>query len=78
LPGPEGIPPAPAEPLVLDAVDYPGLSFDRDAGAAESARSAFDERAIDGRVRARVAGHVRDGVRAADGETPDAGQSTTE
>ena len=78
LPGPEGIPPAPATPLVLDGVDYPGLSFVRDEEAAGSARAVFDERAVDGLVRARVAGHVRDGVRADDGGATDAGPSTTE
>jgi tRNA pseudouridine38-40 synthase len=72
LSGPDGIPPAPAAPLVLDGVDYPGVSFARDAEAARSARVAFEERAVDGLVRARVAGHVRDGFGADDGETTDA------
>jgi tRNA pseudouridine38-40 synthase len=62
LPGPQGIPPAPAEPLVLTGVDYPGLSFAVDEAAASRARALFGERAVDGRVRARVAGHIRDGV----------------
>lgn len=62
LPGHEGVPPAPAEPLVLSHVAYPGLEFVGDESAAASARTLFDERAVDGLVRARVAGHIRDGV----------------
>ncbi|WP_380681769.1 tRNA pseudouridine(38-40) synthase TruA [Salinigranum sp. GCM10025319] len=69
LPGPEGVPPAPAEPLVLTGVDYPGLSFKADNEAADRARALFDERAIDGLVRARVAGHVRDGIGEPNGGT---------
>ena len=68
IPGPEGIPPAPAEPLVLTGVDYPGLSFEVDDEAADRARALFDERAVDGLVRARVAGHVRDGIGECDGD----------
>ena len=70
LPGHEGVPPAPAEPLVLTAVDYPGLSFTVDADAAVTARELFAERAVDGLVRARVADRVRDGV-GADGTSGD-------
>ncbi|WP_121820551.1 tRNA pseudouridine(38-40) synthase TruA [Halostella salina] len=60
LPGHEGIPPAPAYPLVLTAVDYPALDFAVDADAAASARSVFRERRAEWRTRARVAGEVAD------------------
>ncbi|ELY80000.1 tRNA pseudouridine(38-40) synthase TruA [Natrinema gari] len=63
LPGHEGIAPAPPEPLVLTAVDYPNLAFEIDADAAESARAVFDRRRIDRRTGARVAGQVADGMR---------------
>jgi len=63
LPGPEGIAPAPPEPLVLTNVVYPDLAFEIDADAAESARAVFDRRRIDRRTGARVAGQVADGMR---------------
>ena len=63
LPGPEGVAPAPAEPLVLTDVDYPALSFETDDDAAASARAVFDRRRIDQRTGARVAGQVADGIR---------------
>ncbi|RZH68437.1 tRNA pseudouridine(38-40) synthase TruA [Natrinema altunense] len=63
LPGHEGIAPAPPEPLVLTAVDYPALAFEIDADAAESARAVFDRRRVDRRTGARVAGQVADGMR---------------
>ncbi|MFC4989534.1 tRNA pseudouridine(38-40) synthase TruA [Saliphagus infecundisoli] len=62
LPGHEGIPPAPAEPLVLAAVDYPDLGFVTDAEAAESARRVFERRRVERRTGARVAGQLRDGI----------------
>jgi len=62
LPGPEGIAPAPPEPLVLTEVDYPALSFELDDDAAESARAVFDRRCIERRTGARVAGQVADGM----------------
>jgi tRNA pseudouridine38-40 synthase len=62
LAGPDGIPPAPAEPLVLTAVDYPELSFSVDDEAAARSKALFDDRVVDGLVRARVAGHIRDGL----------------
>ena len=40
--GPEGVGPAPPEPLVLTAVSYPGAKFAVDDGAATSARTLFD------------------------------------
>jgi tRNA pseudouridine38-40 synthase len=60
LEGPEGVPAAPASPLVLTGVDYPDLSFVVDADAAESARAVFEERRVDGLTRARVAEAVLD------------------
>lgn len=49
--GPEGIPPAPAYPLVLTAVEY-DVSFAVDAAAA---RTAFRDRRVEDATRARVA-----------------------
>ncbi|WP_121741694.1 tRNA pseudouridine(38-40) synthase TruA [Natronorubrum halophilum] len=63
LPGHEGVAPAPPEPLVLTAVDYPGLEFDTDEEAAASARELFEARRIERRTGARVAGRLADGVR---------------
>ncbi|WP_435067558.1 tRNA pseudouridine(38-40) synthase TruA [Haloplanus sp. C73] len=62
LDGPEGVGTAPATPLVLADVTYPGVEFETDPDAAASARGAFEERRIDGLVTARVAGDVVDGV----------------
>jgi tRNA pseudouridine38-40 synthase len=62
LDGPEGIAPAPADPLVLTDVVYPGLTFEVDEVAAESARDVFDERRIEHAVSARVAAHLVDGL----------------
>ncbi|WP_076607713.1 tRNA pseudouridine(38-40) synthase TruA [Natronorubrum thiooxidans] len=62
LPGHEGIAPAPPEPLVLTAVDYPGLEFTVDEDAASSARAVFETRRIDRQTGARVAGQVADGI----------------
>lgn len=58
LSGPEGIPPAPAEPLVLADVVYPELSFEVDAEAADRARAVFERRRIDRLTGARVAGSI--------------------
>jgi tRNA pseudouridine38-40 synthase len=58
LTGPEGIPPAPAYPLVLTDVAYPDLAFSIDAEAAESAREVFDQRAVERRTGARVADSI--------------------
>jgi len=67
--GPEGVAPAAAEPLMLAAVAYPGVTFDRDADAAASAREVFRAKRIERAAGARVAGRVAEGV-GADG--PDA------
>jgi len=60
--GPEGVAPAPAEPLVLADVAYPDVTFDRDADAAASAREVFREKRIDRAAGARVAGRIAQGV----------------
>jgi len=61
LDGPEGVAPAPAEPLVLWDVAY-GLDFAVDTDAAESARVVFDRRGIERATGARVAGAIGDGL----------------
>ncbi len=60
--GPEGVAPAPAEPLVLADVAYPGVTFDRDADAAASAREVFRQKRIERAAGARVAGRIAEGV----------------
>ncbi|MFB6170782.1 MAG: tRNA pseudouridine(38-40) synthase TruA [Haloarculaceae archaeon] len=62
LTGPAGIAPAPAEPLVLADVDYPGVAFERDDAAAAGAREIFEEKRTRRRTGARVAGHVASGL----------------
>lgn len=53
--GPDGIGPAPAEPLVLADVTYAGLTFETDAAAVESTRDLFRNLAIERHAAARVA-----------------------
>jgi tRNA pseudouridine38-40 synthase len=62
LNGPEGIPPAPAHPLVLTDVVYSDLAFRIDEDAAASARAVFGKRHTEWAARARVAGSIRDGI----------------
>lgn len=62
LDGSEGVPPAPPEPLVLDAVEYPGLDFDGDAAAASDARRAFRRERVTARTRSRVTGWIEGGI----------------
>jgi tRNA pseudouridine38-40 synthase len=57
LSGPDGIGPAPPEPLLLCDVRY-DVSFERDEAAAESARSVFERRRRTRLTGARVAGRV--------------------
>ena len=52
--GPDGVGPAPAEPLVLTAVDYPGVQFQVAESAAASARAVFAERRAIFAARASV------------------------
>ncbi|GGI96759.1 tRNA pseudouridine(38-40) synthase TruA [Halobellus salinus] len=56
--GPDGVPKAPPEPLVLTDVSYPDLSFERDPEAAASAAEVFGDRGRAARVRARVAARL--------------------
>ncbi len=60
LPGPEGIAPAPAHPLVLADVTYPDLEFTVDSGGAASAREVFGARRVEHATLARVAGALAD------------------
>ncbi|WP_129112781.1 tRNA pseudouridine(38-40) synthase TruA [Halegenticoccus tardaugens] len=70
LDGPAGVAPAPPTPLVLTGVEYPGVEFVADRDAAESAREAFGERYVAGRVAARVADAVRGGLAGIDSFDP--------
>ncbi len=60
--GPDGVPPAPPEPLVLAAVCYPAASFAVDGGAAASAREALGARRRSARSAGRALGTVLDGL----------------
>jgi tRNA pseudouridine38-40 synthase len=62
LDGPAGVAPAPATPLVLTDVTYPGVSFERDPEAVGSLREVFADRRVSGLTSARVAADVLDGV----------------
>ena len=62
LPGHEGIPPAPARPLVLTDVDYPGVTFERDPQAARRARTILVERRIDRSIDVRVTAQLAAGI----------------
>jgi tRNA pseudouridine38-40 synthase len=60
LPGPEGVAPAPAYPLVLTGVTYPELEFAVDAEAAASAHEVFDARRVEHATLARVGALLAD------------------
>jgi tRNA pseudouridine38-40 synthase len=62
LPGPKGVAPAPAYPLVLTGVEYSGVTFQVDDDAAESARSVFENLQVERRTAARVAECVASGI----------------
>lgn len=62
LSGPEGIAPAPPEPLVLTGVIYPDLDFVIDERAAKSARETFETKRVERQTGARVAGAIRRGI----------------
>ena len=70
LDGPEGVPTAPAAPLVLVKVSYPDLVFERDSEAAASATAVFKDRQRVARVRGRVTDRL-----ASVGEAPTADDS---
>jgi len=55
LSGPDGVSPAPAEPLVLSGVFYPDLSFTVDDDALAATRSVFAARHAERAAGARVA-----------------------
>ncbi|WP_181685735.1 tRNA pseudouridine(38-40) synthase TruA [Halorhabdus salina] len=60
--GPDGVAPAPPEPLVLTDVVYPDRTFEREPAAVDSTRDIFDRLAIDHRTNARVASSIADGI----------------
>ena len=62
LDGPTGVAPAPARPLVLTGVEYPGVEFTADPDALESARAVFGDLRAQRAAGARVAGAVLDGL----------------
>jgi tRNA pseudouridine38-40 synthase len=62
VPDHDGVPTAPAEPLVLAAVDYPDLAFVVDEAAAAAARAAIGDRRVRASSRARVLGDVESGI----------------
>jgi hypothetical protein len=62
LPGPEGVAPAPAYPLVLTGVDYPGVEFEADEDARDSTRSVFGDLRVERQTAARVAERVVSGL----------------
>ena len=61
LSGPDGIPPAPAHPLVLADVEY-DLTFGADEIAVESARDVFASKRRERATAARVAGELLTGL----------------
>jgi tRNA pseudouridine38-40 synthase len=61
LAGPDGVAPAPADPLVLWDVAY-NCEFSVDERAAADARDTFGSRHAGLLARARVAGRLRDGI----------------
>jgi len=63
LSGPEGIAPAPPEPLVLAGVSYPALPFVVDERAREQALDLFEEWRVERTTAARVAAALQDGLR---------------
>jgi tRNA pseudouridine38-40 synthase len=60
--GPDGVGPAPPDPLVLTDVTYPGVSFDLDEAAAASAREVFATRRAALTARAKVSGRIASDV----------------
>ena len=58
----DGVPTAPAEPLVLVDVAYPQLSFKVDETAAAAARAALGERRRRARTRSRTMGELVDAL----------------
>ncbi|WP_248908602.1 tRNA pseudouridine(38-40) synthase TruA [Halocatena marina] len=63
LSGPDGVPNAPPEPLVLTGVEYPNLSFERDSTAVKNASRIFETKRIERETGARTAGTIAKIVR---------------
>ncbi|MEF8887222.1 MAG: tRNA pseudouridine(38-40) synthase TruA [Haloarculaceae archaeon] len=61
LSGPEGVPPAPAEALVLTDVSYP-VSFEGNDHVLSEAREWFEGRRVEGATLARVSATVGDSL----------------
>lgn len=62
LDGPDGIAPAPPEPLVLTDVQYPHVTFEPDPAVEEDCRSIFEDRARTAHANACVMGRIVDGL----------------
>lgn len=62
LSGADGVPAAPPEPLVLERVSYPDVTFTVDEEATRDAKSAFRSRRVTAQVRRRVTGRIEDGI----------------
>lgn len=62
LQGADGIPPAPAERLVLRAVTYPGVTFEVDTRACTRAREIFSDRALASRGAGRALDEIACGL----------------
>lgn len=60
--GPAGVGPAPAEPLVLTAVEYPTLAFEPSPAAARGARSAFSRRRIELATKTKIMRAIQAGI----------------
>lgn len=60
LEGPDGIAPAPPEPLVLTDVQYPDVSFEADQAVVDDCRAIFEKRMGVARARASVMGRIAD------------------
>ena len=61
LSGPEGVPPAPAEPLALTDVSY-SISFEGNDRVLSAAREWFDRRRVTGETLARTSAVIRNGL----------------
>lgn len=62
LDGPEGIAPAPPEPLVLTDVQYPDVTFELEPAVGEDCRAIFEERSGVARTQALVMGRIAEGL----------------
>jgi len=62
LSGPDGVPAAAPEPLVLTAVEYPDATFEVDDRAAANAWTVFERRRVERQTGARVAAMLRSGA----------------